>query len=647
MHFKNPEVLYFLFLLIIPILIHLFQLQKYAKTTFTNVAFLKKLQQQNRKSSRLKKWLILCTRLFLLSAILFVFSQPYFGKKNTLNKNHTFIYLDNSLSLDTNDDKGNLLKKSIEEIIENASQKNTYTLITNNSFSKKIDYNELKNELLKIKITPLQLNINSVLLSIFQEKKPKTKTLNNVILISDFQDNYKNKFTNVKDYFSVVKRKSSLNYNISIDTAYTITKNPNNKTLIVAIKNQGNKTDKVPIALYNNNELVSKQTFSIAKDETKKIEFNISNFTSFLGTVKITYNDIFEFDNTYYFAINKSKKIRILSVGNPQKFISKIFNDAKFSLTNSPLKNIDYNGILEHQLIVLNSLEKIPTIFADKIIDFTKKGGTLLIIPDDNIDIDSYNNLFKKLNAGNLKPKVKDTLKVTTINFSHPLFKNVFTKTITNFQYPMVESYYPIINKTSSKILTLENGKPFISLLNKNIYFVCSSLKKENSNFINSPLIVPTFYNIGISSFNNSKLAYVIGKKNKIEVKTKLKKDEVLSLINNKNKAIIPLQQSYYNKVIISTSDEIVENGFQTIAIKGKSIKNIAFNNPKEESLLNFLDLKEITKNNQYIQLHKDIPSFFNQVKKNNEVQWLWKWFLIIAIVSLLLEILILKFFKP
>ena len=52
MQFKNPAILYFLALLIIPILVHLFQLQKFVKIPFSNVAFLQKLVQQTRKSSR-------------------------------------------------------------------------------------------------------------------------------------------------------------------------------------------------------------------------------------------------------------------------------------------------------------------------------------------------------------------------------------------------------------------------------------------------------------------------------------------------------------------------------------------------------------------------------------------------------------------
>ena len=54
MQFKHPEILYFLFLLIIPILVHLFQLRRFKKEYFTNVRFLKELSIQTRKSSKIK-----------------------------------------------------------------------------------------------------------------------------------------------------------------------------------------------------------------------------------------------------------------------------------------------------------------------------------------------------------------------------------------------------------------------------------------------------------------------------------------------------------------------------------------------------------------------------------------------------------------
>ena len=84
MQFKHPELLYALFALLIPIIIHLFQLRKFKKEAFTNVAFLKKVTSQTRKSSQIKKWLTLITRLFLLACLIFAFAQPYFSKTKTI-----------------------------------------------------------------------------------------------------------------------------------------------------------------------------------------------------------------------------------------------------------------------------------------------------------------------------------------------------------------------------------------------------------------------------------------------------------------------------------------------------------------------------------------------------------------------------------
>ncbi|MDF1518545.1 MAG: BatA domain-containing protein, partial [Lutibacter sp.] len=112
MQFKHPEILYALFFLIIPIIVHLFQLQRFVKVPFTNVAFLKNIERQTRKSARLKKWLVLMSRLLALSCIIFAFSQPYFSKSSTQQQVNVTIYLDNSNSMQAKGENGELLKSA-------------------------------------------------------------------------------------------------------------------------------------------------------------------------------------------------------------------------------------------------------------------------------------------------------------------------------------------------------------------------------------------------------------------------------------------------------------------------------------------------------------------------------------------------------
>ena len=201
MHFKNPEVLYFLWLLIIPILVHLFQLQKFVKVPFTNVDFLQKIIQNSRKSSKLKKWLLLATRMILLSAILFAFSQPFFSDEKSTKNQNIILYIDNSLSTQAKGEKGFLLQVAAKEIIENAPQSNKYSLLTNDEFYIDISFSELKKIVIKLNYSSKKPAINDVLLKIKSLLKKQTNTLNETILISDFQNIYNNPFTNVTPPF--------------------------------------------------------------------------------------------------------------------------------------------------------------------------------------------------------------------------------------------------------------------------------------------------------------------------------------------------------------------------------------------------------------------------------------------------------------
>ncbi|PQB07205.1 hypothetical protein BST83_08620 [Polaribacter filamentus] len=649
MQFKNPEVLYFLALLIIPILVHLFQLQKFVKVPFTNVAFLQKLVQETRKSSRIKKWLILCTRMLLFSAILFAFSQPYFSNKNTTKNQHTYIYLDNSLSTKTEGEKGNLLQIAAQEIIKNASKKEVYSLQTNTDFYKDISYSELKDELLKVKNTAKKLEFNSVFLKINNLTKNKTNTLSENILISDYQYNYNDKFTNVTPTFSAIKLTPSTKTNISIDSVFISNRNTNNFTINVVVKNQGEAKKNIPIAIFNDTKLISKQSYSIKKDTLETVPFIIQNQANFLGKIQITFSDTFSFDNTFYFSLNSTKKVNVLSIGNEADFLSKIYTEDEFNFTQSSLQNVNYNSIQKQQLIVLNELNEIPETLSKSILDFSNKGGNIVVIPNENSEIESYNNFLEKIGNSKMESKVSDTLKITTINYEHPLFKNVFQNKVSNFQYPNTQSQYSISSKNSSKIVSFENNLPFISQIKASenaIYLFSSAINKNNSNFLNSPLIVPVFYNFGKMSFEHSKLYYYLDAKNKIDVETNLEKDEILN-ISNSEASFIPNQQTFQNKVTISIKEQPYNTGFYYILRKKDTIQTLAFNTPKEESLLNFMDLNSLRENNVNISIFTSISAIFENLNENNEVHWLWKWFLSLAIVSLLLEILILKFYKP
>jgi hypothetical protein len=138
---------------------------------------------------------------------------------------------------------------------------------------------------------------------------------------------------------------------------------------------------------------------------------------------------------------------------------------------------------------------------------------------------------------------------------------------------------------------------------------------------------------------------YILQKENTIEISKKIEKNKLLK-ISNQKQSFIPSQINFANKVVLSTINEPKISGFYDIILNKDTLNYIAYNNSPSESLLTFYDLNTINKENKNIKVMSSIKEYFKEINEKNKVQSLWRLFLAIAIVSLLLEILILKFFS-
>src|SRR5690606_14011517 len=110
---------------------------------------------------------------------------------------------------------------------------------------------------------------------------------------------------------------------------------------------------------------------------------------------------------------------------------------------------------------ILNGLEKIPMALRTALISFKKNGGSIVVIPSNTIDLDSYNQFLANFHGTSLARKADRELEITSIAFSHPLYNQVFEKRTTNFQYPKVWGHY-IVRTALPSILSFGNDMPFL-----------------------------------------------------------------------------------------------------------------------------------------------------------------------------------------
>ena len=640
MQFNNPNILYALFALIIPILVHLFQLRKFKKTAFTNVKFLKELIVQTRKSSQLKKWLILTLRLLIFTAIIFAFSEPYLDTNNTVKQNaENIFYIDNSFSMQEKGAKGELMRVAIQELLDSYPNDKKISIITNTKTFKDKTLNELKKELISLEYTPNQLDYKTLNLKVNQLLKNKTNSLQRVIYISDFQKNtpLDSSDFNKKHQTTLIQILPTTKDNISIDSAYFTNQNTTSALLNVIVRKQNNTLNNIPITLYNNDNIISKTNVNLTNSKGL-VSFNVSpkdnlNLKIELIDAKNTY------DNTLYISQSKQSKQKILALGSIEKnaFLSKIYTKDEFIFTQSTPKNINYSVFEQQHLIVLNELETFPTALIKNLAEFSKKGGMVLCIPSEKIEYSSYN----KFNNAYGKENEFET-RLTKIHFSHPIFSSVFEKKIKNFQYPSFKKHFKLKNYQAT-LLSFENGNPLLVSANKH-YLFSAPLNTKNSNFKQAPLIVPVLYNIAKSTLKSGIPYYLVGKDNTIDLPLILGKDDVVSLVNNTNN-FIPIQQIKSNKVSIQTNTQPSQAGFYTITNK-KEVKPItlAYNYSRTESIMDYHNVSFLK--NKYIKTDTSVTNTISEINSATQIGTLWKWFVIFAILFLLVELLILKYFK-
>ncbi|EDP70704.1 hypothetical protein FBALC1_08093 [Flavobacteriales bacterium ALC-1] len=641
MQFKHPELLYALFLLVIPILIHLFQLRRFQKVEFTNVKFLKSVKLQTRKSSQLKKWLTLLSRLLLLACTIIAFAQPFIPNTEDFNDTQeTVIYIDNSFSMQAKGSNGTLLNEAIQDIINTLPDDEVISLFTNDNTYKNTTVKALKNDLIQLTHSPSQLNYDAAFLKgkqLFSKDKAATK---NLILVSDFQQNGNPLNFEIDSAFQLklVQPKSNLVSNISIDSLYISNTTAETIDINVLLSNQSQPINNVSVSLFNDDVLLAKSAINI--NDKEETTFTVPNNTAINGKLVIDDANL-QYDNTFYFNINSKPKIKVLAINDnaDNSFLKRIYTDDEFDFKSFKLSALNFNLIPDQNLIILNEINAISDALKTAINAFIKDGGSTLIIPSKKIDLNSYNQLFNSLNISNYNAVNTNKKRIISINYNHPLLTNAFYSKVTNFQYPKVDMSYRF-SSNANNVLSYDDGSPFL-VGNTNSYAFSSALNSDNSNFKNSQLIIPVLYNMGLQSLKLSKLYYTISQPNSIAINTAIGQDDILTLASNEA-SIIPLQKTYSKSVVIETNDFPNKAGIFNVKNKDVSLQNISFNYKRDESNLNYYDLDQL----ENTVVDSSLASTINTIKSNTTINALWKWFVIFALVFLIIEMLLLKYLK-
>ena len=537
--------------------------------------------------------------------------------------------------------KGELLKRAVQELLEETPENVNFSLLTNSENYWNTDIKSVRSSLQNLKYSAAPFQLDNIMAKI---KAHKSAFKKDIVIITDAVglDDKQLKNSDKENAPQFIIPKAEQKNNVSIDSVFINKTQDNFYEISVQLSSYGEDFNPIPISLYNDNKLIAK-TIVTLDSKKKSINFTIPK-QAFHGYISIVDNGL-SYDNTLFFSISKTKKTNVISIGESEKsnFLSRIYTAEEFNFNNYTLRSLDYNKLEEQNTIVLNELDEIPQALQTTLKSFVEKGGNLIVIPSAAASVANMNSFL--MNFGNIKfnsLESKEKL-ITKINFNHPIFNTVFENRVTNFQYPKTKSSFAL-SSSSPAALSYEDQSIFLTSLANSVAAVSvfsAPINTINSNFQQSPLIVPVFYKMAMNNQNNGVSALIIGNNNPHLTNASLNKDDILT-VKGSDEQFIPIQQILNNKVQLTFNDYPEQAGNYSIYNKKEWLENISFNYNRTES--NLAPANENILSNY--KTTESITSFFDTLQTDRTDNQIWKWFVIFALLFLLTEMAIIRFVK-
>ena len=680
MEFLYPNMFYALFALIIPVVIHLFNFRRHKTVYFSNTAVLRTIERETSKTKKLKHLMVLIARMLFIAALVTAFAFPYKKDNNAVNNNVdnlVAVYIDNSMSMQTLSSEKTLFedsRTSALKLVENLNQAQKYILLSNDRDPRNeypMNKDEMMMRLNEMKVEAAPTSFEDIYNSLAFIKKKNGFKSSTLFAYSDFQKNIM-ELNDLKNdtaiQLVVFPLKSDFQNNVYIDSVWlqspVLQKNMANELNARIVNETSNDVKGLPVNFSLDDNVIAYTTCDINANSYADVsmQFFIDNDGDRKAKVSINDSPI-TFDDEYNLVLKVRPVINVVEIANGQQstvngqqsYLELLFEgDALINYQSMSPCNIDQQIVNKAQMIVVDENADLNETMQQSLLDFVSQGGALLVLNDENTN-NAY--LYNKIGV---KSKHIDENKnrVEYIAKRNSFFDDIFVKLPDNADLPEVNKHIRFdIGKDVLSIISLQNGNPFLMMSNVGkgkVFVMSTSLDEGYSDFADHALFVPLMYKMALVGGSVADLSYTIGVDKNLNINDiSLQYDDVIRLKSeNGMYEILPLVEKRNNLNYLYLFEDLPASGFYDVYKNEDYVSTVAWNDSREESQMSFYGKEELSA------LFKDnnidvLAMIDNEDIKSDDVvevivkgSMIWKIFIVIALILLLIEIFILRFWK-
>lgn len=682
MKWVYPEFLFALFVLVIPILIHLFHFRKYKTLYFSSIAFVKSVEQQQKNPRKIKHLLVLIARALAFTCLVIAFAQPYFPHSDSTKKDIQLIgvYIDNSFSMSRIGGQGELLAQAKElagSIVEKAPRNTQYVLFTNElSGNEKQTLTQVKfvDQVAKVNYSPIYRSQQEILSYWNQwvedaQKEGNIKSKPSLVYLSDFQ---KNKSINPIKKFKSISSVSPLvlspqnTGNLYIDTIWfetPIQKLGSSQTLSIRVVNTGKERIESAVVSVQIGKLKRDLFAELPANGVDTVQLNYFNQNAGIAKGKIAINDKqMTQDDAFFFnyEVKKTSSVLIINGEDAVNNVGIVFGlDDFYKIKEVSVNQATQENLESVDLVVLNGLNQVSSKLSTELTNYTNEQGSILLIPGTNISPTGWNALLEKLSLPVINGTQSVGLGIQKLTIKDPFFEGIFEGKPENISLPSVAKAYRLMNNSktlSNSLISYQNGTSFfVKSTGKNqAYLFSTSLKPEFSTFTSNQLFSTLLLHVGNLSQRQNPYYLTIGSDGSYPLNINASSENPVHL---KQGPIdyIPVIFSKNKRSYLSIQGleaiRILEAGNYTISQDGKSKGTLSMNYNRLESQTFESTQEEIKNTFEQAGIHVNAMqdgSNWNSASllEIGESYDTWVWFVFFAGIFVLCEMALLIFYK-
>ncbi|MFA6596466.1 MAG: BatA domain-containing protein [Ignavibacteriaceae bacterium] len=684
MTFLNPAVLFGLLAASIPVLIHLFNLRKLKKIEFSTLIFLKELQKNKIRKVKLKQWLLLLLRTLIILFLVFGFARPtlksiFIGNSSTAKTTAVFI-LDDSFSMGVVDAKGSYLNQEKEIALRLLAQlqdgdEAAIVLVSNiNTKDQPVvttDFSQIKKMIESLSISSISGSLQTALIKAAKLLDESSNYNKELYLISDFQKSRMTDGNQLPDLSEILKAGIRIYafpladkevFNVGVDkiivNSQIFEKDKSVQVSAFITNYSKQKVDNSVVSLFINGERTSQKSFSLKADETKEIVLEgvlkKSGYQEISATIE---DDEILNDNKRFTQIYVPEKIPVLILAEELSDATFVQYGLQAANTNQQLQ-IDTRQLNQLSAIDLKKYSSVILVGVageniSSLVQFVKAGNGLFFFPGSTTSLQNYQHFcdeFQIPKATNLAAG-GTPFRFVTVDYEHPLFSRLFE----NKQKKSIESpdiYSAFFQHTEGKgksLITLANNISFLSEFtsgNGKIFLASTAPVLTQTNFPLKGIFAPLLYEsvLYLSSIQKDNVDNITGDKLSINL-SGIASRQITVVKSGDEKEFISLEDKTNELQYVTTT----RPGIYYFSAANKIIRAVSVNVNPLESNADYAGQTEMT---DYFSKIKSAArlTFINKDQSPEEIikqarfgTELWKYFVLLAFLLALIEMLVSK----